>query len=110
MTINVPSSPKESITGIEIVESLKRKEDIVDDFLDNILSFKSNIIPMTLNSSIPMNLENDMNVSKTQLEKKEKRNLVIEEDIKSKETLIDRFLDSILLDNLWESSTSKAHT
>ena len=84
MTTNVPSSPKGSITGIEIVESLKRKEDIVDDFLDNILSFKSNIIPMTLNSSIPMNLENDMNVSKTQLEKKEKRNLVIEEDIKSK--------------------------
>ena len=108
MTINVPSSPKESITGIEIVESLKRKEDIVDDFLDNILSFKSNIIPMTLNSSIPMNLENDMNVSKTQLEKKEKRNLVNEEDIKSKETLIGRFLDSILLDHLWESSTSKA--
>ena len=69
------------MSGNEIVESLKQKEDIVDDFLDNILSFKSNIIPLMSNSTNPSIIKDDSKVSRSTLEKKEKRNQIIEEDI-----------------------------
>ena len=73
-----------SMSGNEIVESLKQKEDIVDDFLDNILSFKSNIIPLMSNSTKPSIIKDVLFCNHSQKFIQSVRVTLIEYDFKKK--------------------------
>ena len=106
----------------DIIVNLKQKEKIVDNFLDNILSFRTDISQVTVKPDTPQPSDTSLSQSSLKLpasesqstslqldvkedtkSKKEKLNAMIAEDIKSKEHIVDEFLDSILIDNFLES-------
>ena len=91
--------PKKFKSGPEIIEDLKVKENIVDNFLDNIFKFKRVIsAPIKILNST----DTDQNGSGRSVSEvlnglnKTKIKEMVEEDIIQKESIIDTFLHSVL--------------
>ena len=92
-------APKKFKSGPEIIEDLKVKENIVDNFLDNIFKFKR-VISAPI--KIPNATDTDQNESGQSVSEvlnglnKTKIKEMVEEDIIQKESIIDTFLHSVL--------------
>ena len=86
-------------TSSQKIEDLKLKEKVIDGFLDNIFNFKITIDNLLNNSSTGENRSKTEVVENTRTASFNKTKLLreVEEDIKSKEAIIDNFLDSILM-------------
>ena len=81
------------------IKDLKLKEKVIDGFLDNIFNFKITIDNLLNNSSTDDNRLKAEVFGNTRTNSFNKTKLLreVEEDIKSKEAIIDNFLDSILM-------------
>ena len=81
------------------IKDLKLKEKVIDGFLDNIFNFKITIDNLLNNSSTDENRSKAEVLGNTRTNSFNKTKLLreVEEDIKSKEAIIDNFLDSILM-------------
>ena len=81
------------------IQDLKLKEKVIDGFLDNIFNFKITIDNLLKNSSTDENRSKAEVLGNTRTNSFNKTKLLreVEGDIKSKEAIIDHFLDNILM-------------